>query len=204
MQRGTKWYAAGTEVSKPMQFTLPYNYTPNNPYYAVRPEAQSLEFREEIQKYEAGQLEYIPSFVESNSSSNTNAAGEIYAKNLTYCYALEFKKGDTVKIPYFAAQGSGIVKDPPLVLVNWGEAVINRTSYVLDETNGALKSEDKSGITMKNVVLQTGENTYEFAKGYGDWRRWRRQQQNAGICCQRRRQQGWLYLDAFERGLRTW
>lgn len=165
MQRGTKWHAAGTVVNKPMLFTLPYNYTPNNPYYAARTEAQSLEFREEIQKYEAGELDYIPSYVESNSSSNASAAGEIYYKNLSYCYALEFKKGETVKVPYFVAQGQTAQNDPPLILVNWGEAVINRTSYVLDETNGALKSEDKSGITMKNVVLQTGENTYEFAKG---------------------------------------
>lgn len=114
MQRGTKWHAVGTVVNKPMLFTLPYNYTPNNPYYAARPEAQSLEFREEIQKYEAGELDYIPSYVESNSSSNASAAGEIYYKNLSYCYALEFKKGETVKVPYFVAQGQTAQMTPGL------------------------------------------------------------------------------------------
>lgn len=158
---------AGDVVSRPYFATLPYNYEPSSQYYAAWAQAQSWDtptFREEIAQYEAGQIDYAPIFVENDNAYDRTDKTNRDGKSLHYCYSLEFKQGDTVKVPFFIPQGGGTKQDPPFLLVNWGARQVNTTSYVLDETNGAFVSANPNA-SVDTLVVETGVNTYEYAKG---------------------------------------
>ena len=56
-------------------------------------------FRDEIAKYEAGEISYVPIYVENDNAYGKDDTSIRDGKSLHYCYSLEFKQGDTVKVP---------------------------------------------------------------------------------------------------------
>ena len=170
MRDGMQKHNKGDVVDTKYWQAVPYNFEPSSPYYASWAQAQGWDttnlFRDEIAKYEAGEISYVPIYVENDNAYGKDDTSIRDGKSLHYCYSLEFKQGDTVKVPFFVEQGGGAKTDPPVLVVNWGVKQVNTTSYVLDETNATAVSAN-SGDTVGPVVIETSaDKTYEYAKGF--------------------------------------
>ena len=168
MRDGMQKHNKGDVVDTKYWQAVPYNFEPSSPYYASWAQAQGWDttnlFRDEIAKYEAGEISYVPIYVENDNAYGKDDTSIRDGKSLHYCYSLEFKQGDTVKVPFFVEQGGGAKTDPPVLVVNWGVKQVNTTSYVLDETNATAVSANPNA-SVDTLVVETGVNTYEYAKG---------------------------------------
>ena len=110
MRDGMQKHNKGDVVDTKYWQAVPYNFEPSSPYYASWAQAQGWDttnlFRDEIAKYEAGEISYVPIYVENDNAYGKDDTSIRDGKSLHYCYSLEFKQGDTVKVPFFVEQGA--------------------------------------------------------------------------------------------------
>ncbi len=150
--------------------TLPYNYVPektngangneHNYYMVVQQMASghNNDFRNLILEYEAGKVDYVPTFADTDSLSGQLATN-------TVVFRKAFKKDDVVEIPR-----SGKGQDEPLVFVKWATPTTDNSAVVTADgeevvaaADGTYTVELAAGTESAEIVI---DPTHEDATGY--------------------------------------